>query len=202
MVKILCLTGGIAAGKSTVSMFLEEMGAKTIDADKVGHRVYDPGTQAYLQVIEAFGQDIVGDDQHINRRKLGAKVFGLPEELKKLTDIVWPAIRRDIELEIAGYEAAYPDGILVLDAAVLFEAGWFNLGNEVWVVVVDREVAIKRAMARDLLDRDAVEKRIDAQLSNEERMRRADVVFENDADESDLKETVIKEWSRSCESSI
>ncbi len=202
MVKILCLTGGIAAGKSTVSMFLEEMGAKTIDADKVGHRVYDPGTQAYLQVIEAFGQDIVGDDQHINRRKLGAKVFGLPEELKKLTDIVWPAIRRDIELEIAGYEAAYPDGILVLDAAVLFEAGWFNLGNEVWVVVVDREVAIKRAMARDLLDRDAVEKRIDAQLSNEERMRRADVVFENDADESDLKETVIKEWSRFCESSI
>ena len=202
MVKILCLTGGIAAGKSTVSMFLEEMGAKTIDADKVGHRVYDPGTQAYLQVIEAFGQDIVGDDQHINRRKLGAKVFGLPEELKKLTDSVWPAIRRDIELEIAGYEAAYPDGILVLDAAVLFEAGWFNLGNEVWVVVVDREVAIKRAMARDLLDRDAVEKRIDAQLSNEERMRRADVVFENDADESDLKETVIKEWSRFCESSI
>ena len=201
MVKILCLTGGIAAGKSTVSMFLEEMGAHTIDADKVGHRVYDPGTQAYLQVIEAFGQDIVGDDQHINRRKLGAKVFGLPKALKKLTDIVWPAIRRDIELKIAGYEAAYPDGTLVLDAAVLFEAGWFNLGNEVWVVVVDREVAIKRAMARDLLDREAIEKRIDAQLSNEERIARADVVFENDADESDLKEKVIKEWSRFCESS-
>jgi dephospho-CoA kinase len=195
-VKILCLTGGIAAGKSTVSMFLEELGAKTIDADKVGHRVYDPGTQGYIKVVEAFGSDIVGDDQVINRRALGAKVFGKPEELKKLTDIVWPAIRRDIELEIAGYEAAYPDGILVLDAAVLFEAGWFNLGREVWVVVADREVAIERAMARDALDRKAVESRMDAQLSNEERTAKADVVFENNADESVLMEKVRKEWVR------
>ncbi|MFT7686184.1 MAG: dephospho-CoA kinase [Candidatus Azotimanducaceae bacterium] len=194
--KILCLTGGIAAGKSTVSMFLEELGAKTIDADKVGHRVYDPGTQGYIKVVEAFGSDIVGDDQVINRRALGAKVFGKPEELKKLTDIVWPAIRRDIELEIAGYEAAYPDGILVLDAAVLFEAGWFNLGREVWVVVADREVAIERAMARDALDRKAVESRMDAQLSNEERTAKADVVFENNADESVLMEKVRKEWVR------
>ncbi|MFT5211789.1 MAG: dephospho-CoA kinase [Flavobacterium sp.] len=197
--KILCLTGGIAAGKSTVSRCLEEMGAKTIDADKVGHKVYDPGKQAYLQVIETFGQDIVGDDQLIHRRKLGAKVFGSPDELKKLTDIVWPAIRRDIELEMAGYEAAYPDGMLVLEAAVLFESGWFSLGDEVWVVVVDREVAIERAMARDSLDREAIGQRIDAQLSNEEKIARADVVFENDSDESALKEKVIQEWSRFCD---
>ncbi|MBL4681583.1 MAG: dephospho-CoA kinase [Pseudomonadales bacterium] len=196
--KILCLTGGIAAGKSTVAMFLEELGAKTIDADKVGHLVYEPGAQAYIKVVEAFGQDIVGEDNHINRRVLGGKVFGKPEALKKLTDIVWPEIRNHIKLEMAGYEAAYPDGVVVLDAAVLFEAGWFDMGDEIWVVVVERELAIERAMARDALDRQAVENRIDAQLSNAEKKEKADVVFENNGTEEALREHVEKEWARFC----
>jgi len=196
--KILCLTGGIAAGKSTVAMFLEELGAKTIDADKVGHLVYEPGAQAYIKVIEAFGQDIVGENHQINRRALGGKVFGKPEELKKLTDIVWPEIRNHIKLQIAGFEAAYPDGVVVLDAAVLFEAGWFDMGDEIWVVVVERELAIERAMARDALDRQAVENRIDAQLSNAEKKEKADVVFENNGTEEALREHVEKEWARFC----
>ena len=194
--KIICLTGGLASGKSTAAKFLEEQGANIIDADKLGHRAYDVGTQAYRQVIEAFGEDVVGEDNEIDRRVLGGKVFGKPEELKRLTDIVWPEIRRMAELEIAGFDAAYPDGIVVLEAAVLFEAGWQDIGDEVWVVIVDREIAIERSIARDGFEREAVESRIDSQLTNEERVSQSDVVIENNTDQENLLAQLQKEWDR------
>ncbi len=194
--KVICLTGGIASGKSTAAGFLSDRGANVIDADKLGHQVYDPGTQAYLKVIETFGDDIVADDNHIDRRALGARVFGRPEELNKLTGIVWPEIRRLAELEIAGLDAVYPDGIAVLEAAVLFEAGWQDIGDETWVVVVDREVAIERSMARDGFDRAAVESRIDSQLSNEQRIKLADVVIENNGSVEGMLDQLEEEWAR------
>ena len=194
--KVICLTGGLASGKSTVGTLLTEKGANIIDADKLGHRVYDPGTQAYHEVIETFGDDVVADDQHIDRSALGSMVFGHPDELKKLTDIVWPEIRRLAELEIAGLDAIYPDGIVVLEAAVLFEAGWEDLGDEIWVVIVDHDVAIERSMNRDGSNREAVEKKLDAQLTNEERISRSDIVIENNGDPEQLIDRVQLEWSR------
>ena len=161
--KVICLTGGLASGKSTASKFLQEHGADIIDADTLGHRAYDPGTQAFRKVIDTFGEDIVTDENQIDRKILGGKVFGQPDELKKLTDIVWPEIRRLAELEISGYEAMNPDATIVLEAAVLFEAGWEDIGDETWVVVVDRETAIERAISRDALEREAVEKRLNSQ---------------------------------------
>jgi phosphopantetheine adenylyltransferase/dephospho-CoA kinase len=195
-VKILCLTGGLASGKSTATEFLEQQGALVINADRLGHRAYDPGTQAYLKVIEAFGDDVVDDDHRINRKILGGKVFGQPAALKQLTDIVWPEIRRLAELEIAGFDAAYPDGLVVLEAAVLFEAGWDDIGDEVWAVVVDRETAIDRAMARDGVEREAVEQRLDAQLGNDERRRRADVVIDNNDSLSNMQAQLDEQWLR------
>lgn len=194
--KILCLTGGLASGKSTATEFLEQQGALVINADRLGHRAYDPGTQAYLKVIEAFGDDVVDDDHRINRKILGGKVFGQPAALKQLTDIVWPEIRRLAELEIAGFDAAYPDGLVVLEAAVLFEAGWDDIGDEVWAVVVDRETAIDRAMARDGVEREAVEQRLDAQLGNDERRRRADVVIDNNDSLSNMQAQLDEQWLR------
>lgn len=193
--KIICLTGGLAAGKSTASRFLEEKGAYLIDADKLGHRAYDPGTQAYRQVIDAFGEDIVMDDNHIDRKKLGSMVFGHADRLKRLTDIVWPEIRRLATLEISGFEALDPDSVVVLEAAVLFEAGWEDMGDEVWAVIVDREVAIERAMARDGATREAVEQRLDSQLSNEERASRSTVVIDNNADEAGMIQQLERAWA-------
>lgn len=198
--KIICMTGGLASGKTTASELLQSRGAEIIDADKLGHRAYDPGTQAYLKVIEAFGQDIVAADHQIDRRALGGKVFGKPEELEKLTNIVWPEIRRLAELEIAGYEATYPNAIVVLEAAVLFEASWEDIGDEIWVLAVDREVAVARAMARDNADRAAVESRIDSQLSNEERIARATTVIYNNGDQESMIEQLEAEWLRVSQS--
>jgi|TARA_B110000196_G_C21133566_1_gene659792 phosphopantetheine adenylyltransferase/dephospho-CoA kinase len=191
--KIICLTGGMASGKSTAARYLGEQGADVIDADKLGHRAYEPDTQAYREVIATFGDDLLADDKSIDRKALGGKVFGKPEELKKLTDIVWPEIRRLAEAEI---KASDPDNIVVLEAAVLFEAGWEDIGDEVWVVVVDRELAITRAIARDGFDRESVESRLDSQINNEERTSKSDVVISNNDSEEGLLEQLDQQWHR------
>lgn len=192
--KVICLTGGIASGKSTASQFLADKGAKIIDADKLGHRVYETGTQGFLKVVEAFGDDIIGDDNHIDRKALGAKVFSDSDGLKRLTDIVWPEIRRLAEMEIESLGILEPDCVVVLEAAVLFEAGWEDIGDEVWVAVVDQEIAITRAMARDGLEREAVENRIAAQLSNDERVAKADVVITNNGTLEEMLAQLEQAW--------
>ena len=194
--KVICLTGGLASGKSTATKFLSQQGAQVIDADRLGHRAYDPGTQAYRQVIETFGEEVVGADNQIDRKVLGSKVFAQPAALKQLTDIVWPEIRRLAALEIAGFEALYPDAVVILEAAVLFEAGWEDMGDEIWVVVADREVAIDRAMHRDGATRESVEQRLNAQLSNAERVARADVVVDNSVDAMHLQSQLEQHWAR------
>ena len=145
MTKVICLTGGIASGKSTAARFLQEQGAHVIDADVLGHRTYEPGSPTHAQVVAAFGRDILAADGRIDRKALGAKVFGRPAELKKLTDIVWPAIRALAEEEVAKVRGAGTARVIVLEAAVLFEAGWQDIGDEVWVNIVEREIAIARA---------------------------------------------------------
>ncbi|MCX7202054.1 MAG: dephospho-CoA kinase, partial [Burkholderiales bacterium] len=124
------------------------------------------------------------------------KVFGQPTELRKLTDIVWPAIRRLAAQEIAQIRASNTAQVIVLEAAVLFEAGWQDLGNEVWVNLVDREVAIERAMARDGATRVAVQGRLDAQRSNAERMALADVVIDNNGTREAMLGQVRRQWER------
>ena len=178
--KVICLTGGLASGKSTAVKHLATKGAVVIDADILGHQAYNPGTAAFDEVITSFGEEVRGGDGQIDRKALGGKVFGKPEALRKPTDIVWPEIRRLAELELAAIADSNSEAIVVLEAAVLFEAGWEDIGEEIWVLTVDRETAIERSMARDKAPRDAVERRLDSQLSNEVRTSRADVVITND----------------------
>ena len=194
--RVICLTGGLASGKSTAARFLKEQGAHVIDADVLGHRTYEPGSPAHAQVVAAFGRDVLAADGTIDRKALGGKVFGKPQELKKLTDIVWPAIRALAEDEIAKVRAAGTARAIVLEAAVLFEAGWQDLGDEVWVNIVDREVAIARAMQRDDLSRSTVESRLDAQLSNAERIARADVVIDNNGTPEAMQAQLRSHWQR------
>ncbi|NKC12784.1 MAG: dephospho-CoA kinase [Gammaproteobacteria bacterium] len=194
--KVIGLTGGIASGKSTAASYLSGRGAYIIDADKLGHAAYGPETPAFEQVVATFGQAIVDGSGHIDRKALGARVFGENNRLKELTDIVWPAIRRLAEARIEEHRAKQPYSVVVLEAAVLFEAGWEDAVDEVWVVIAEHEIAIRRAIARDGVDRAAVEARLAAQLSNEQRRARADVVIDNCADEHALIEQLDAHWQR------
>ena len=192
---VIGLTGGIASGKSTAARYLADKGAHMIDADNLGHRVYEAGRPAFDRVVATFGKDVVGDDGEIDRRALGGKVFGSPEQLKRLTDIAWPGILAMAKAEI---EQARNSGasFVVLEAAVLLEANWQSDVDEVWVVTVEPEVAIARAATRDGVDEAAVQARIDAQLSNAERIAVADVVIDNGGTEAGLLAKLDAEWER------
>ena len=194
--KAIGLTGSIASGKSSAARYLVERGAHLIDADRLGHLAYEPGTAAYRAVLDAFGQEVARDDGCVDRRALADRVFGRREDLERLTAIVWPVIRRLAEERLAALHVSDPTGIVVLEAAVLLEARWDDLVDEVWVLLAKPEIALRRALLRDGSDETEVRRRIEAQLSNEERARRAHVVIENNGDEALLLHRLDAEWER------
>ena len=192
--RVLGLTGGIASGKSTAAERLKELGAIVLDADRYGHRAYDKDSEGFHAVVNEFGHDIVGEDGEIDRRILGGKVFGAPDQLKRLTDIVWPVIRQFATAEINELREREPQTVIVLEAAVLIEAEWQDLADEVWVVHVEPESAKKRLMDRNNLDADAAQARIDSQITNEERLEHADVDIANGGTLKKFLAAIDGEW--------
>lgn len=194
------LTGGIASGKSTVVELLREFGAATIDADKLGHQTYEPGTDTFRAVVAAFGDELVAEDGTIDRRVLGGKVFGKPDELKRLTDIVWPGIRALAAAELQRL-AGEGTEVAVLEAAVLIEAEWQDLVDEVWVVSVSPDAARERLMARNNMSAEDADARISSQLSNAERLRHADIVLDTDCPLDEVRGRVEAAWTALAERS-
>ena len=194
--KVIGITGSIASGKSTAARYLEARGAHLIDADRLGHLAYEPGTQAHRAILDAFGPGLAGTDGLIDRGALAARAFAYPEALERLTSIVWPEIRRLADERISAIRASETRGVIVLEAAVLLEAGWEDLVDEIWVLLTHPDTALQRAVLRDGSGETEVRRRIDAQLSNEERARRAHVVIENDGETKHLEHRLDTEWER------
>ena len=194
--KTIGLTGGIGSGKSTVSQILAGLGAWVIDADKVGHEIYLPGKAAWQQVTAAFGPDILAADQTIDRKKLGAIVFGSDEARKKLNAIVHPLMCKEIERRIKEKRAEGFTQPIVVEAAVLIEANWLPLVDEVWVVVAGRSAVIERVAAQRGLSAHDTEARIVSQLADAERLKHASVVIPNDGALEDLQKRVSEAWSQ------
>ena len=196
--KTIGLTGGIGSGKSTVSQLLGELGAFVIDADKVGHEIYLPGKEAWKQVTAAFGQDILAPDQTIDRKKLGAIVFGSDDARKKLNSIVHPLMFKDIDDRIKEKRADGFTDPIVVEAAILIEANWLPLADEVWLVVTNKNAVIERVASQRGLSAKDTEARIASQLSDAERRKYATLVIENDGSLEDLKIKVQQAWNRIC----
>jgi len=188
------LTGGIGSGKSTVATMLADLGAVVINADTVGHDVYRPHTDGWRQVIAAFGSCIVRPDQTIDRPALGAIVFADPAQLRRLNAIVHPLIAADIRRRIDALRAAGTGAPIVVEAAVLIEAGWQSLVDTVWLVVASRAAVTQRITAQRGLSAGDVARRIDSQLSDDERRRFADVVIENTGSLDTLRHEVARRW--------
>ncbi|PKN82537.1 MAG: dephospho-CoA kinase, partial [Chloroflexi bacterium HGW-Chloroflexi-9] len=191
---VIGLTGGIAAGKSTAAELLREFGAVVIDADRLGHRSYEPGTPGFEKVVNHFGHDVVGKDGNIDRRILGGKVFGAPGELQRLNELIWPEIRTLIREEIAQIRTADKNAFIVLEAAVLIEAGWQDLCDEIWVVHTSTKSAVHRLRTRNGLTEDAAMARIDSQMSTKDRLSYAQVKIENSGTEEQLRQRMEKAW--------
>jgi dephospho-CoA kinase len=175
---------GIASGKSSVTKILQDkMDLIIIDADKIGHNAYEKQTPCFYKLIEAFG-DMIVDEQsgEIDRRKLGGIAFSNKDKMVELTSIVWPEIRRLLIDELEKIKSTAKAGdmpMVALEAAVMCEAGWYDLVSVLWVIQVDRDTARDRLMARNSLSSEEAMKRIDSQMSNEERSKFATHVLDN-----------------------
>ena len=192
---VLGLTGGIASGKSTVASMLHQRGAAIIDADKLGHRVLEPGSAGWAAIVEAFGPEIVSENGEIDRRRLGAVVFSDAAQRARLNAISHPRIRAMALEEIATLRARGDVDVAVVDAALLFEGKWDDFCDEVWVVYAPEDVAVARLVARNGLTVDEARERLRAQLPIEEKRARGDVVIENNGSLADLRAQVDQAWA-------
>lgn len=192
---VIGLTGGIASGKSTAAEVLREFGSQIIDADRLGHKAYAPDSLFFEKVVNEFGHDIVNEDGEINRQILGGKVFGDPEQMARLTKILWPAIRQLAKEEIAECKRRGVE-VIVLEAAVLIEAGWQDLVDEVWVLSVKPAIARARVIKRNGLTEEAAQARIDSQITNKEREEYADVKIDNSGELERFQKRLKTQWNK------
>jgi dephospho-CoA kinase len=194
VVKIVGVTGGIGSGKSTASKFLGELGAIIIDADQVGHKIYLPDTPAWREIVEAFGDTVVAPDRTIDRAKLGPIVFSAPEKLQTLNKITHGKIYAYIQGQIDYIRTQKPDAVVAVEAAILLEAGWLSLVDELWVVVAEEDVAMARLQQYKDMPEDQARARIKAQMSNDARMAKADQVIWNNGGLPELQQAVKTAW--------
>jgi dephospho-CoA kinase len=195
-IPVIGLTGGIGAGKSTVTQMLEELGAAVIDADKVGHQIYLPDLPAWREIVATFGPEVLNADRSINRQALGKIVFADPEALRTLNRIVHPKMFDRMAELVAELRVRGGMKAIVVEAAVLIEANWMPLVDQVWVVVASEAVVVDRLAKQRNLSPDQVRTRIAAQLSNDERLKHAHVVIRNDGSLEEVRTAVRQAWDR------
>ena len=198
---VIGLTGGIGTGKTEVSRLLQELGAKVINADQVGHEAYTPHSEAWEEVVKAFGDGILQQNEEIDRRKLGSIVFADPEQLATLNGIMHPRMAAIVREKLVGLETRGVE-VAVVEAAVLFEAGWDTLVQEVWTTESPVESVVARLQERNGFEPNEIRKRIASQMSSAERSSRATEVVSNSEELPDLENTVKEIWKRRVEGRI
>jgi len=195
---VIGITGGIASGKSTISKFLEGMGAYIIDADEIGREVVQKGEKAYNEIVRYFGSDVLLNSGEINRKKLGNIVFSEPEELKVLNDITHPEIVKRISEKIDDLKKAGVKAIII-DAAILIEMGLNKYCDKIWFIQTNKETQLSRLMERDRFDSKNAQNRIKRQHGNEKNIAFADVIINNDKPLEKIREEVKEIWDKTIE---
>lgn len=175
MIKI-GLTGNIASGKSTVAQVWRKMGAQVIDVDELAHSLYRPKTQVWHQVIRAFGKGIMKNDNTVNRAVLREIVFPDKKKMKKLTRIMYPAIVKELETQLAAAKSK----VVVADMAVLFEAKAENLFDKIVVVRVSQYNQLKRLTEERDLTREQALDRINSMTFHGEKISACDYMLDGD----------------------
>lgn len=172
------LTGGVACGKSTAASRFAELGAKIIDADQIGHDLMLPQNPAYTEIIKHFGRKVLNPHGEIDRKALGALVFADPEKRRKLNAILHPRIILRQEDLAAQYHSENPFAVIVIDAALIYEANAGNRFRKIIVAWCTLEQQIQRLMAKSDMSRGEAVARVAAQMPAEEKRRRADFVID------------------------
>ncbi|WMM31208.1 dephospho-CoA kinase [Shouchella clausii] len=172
------LTGGIASGKSLVATYLEKQGIPVVDADKLARQVVEPGEPALAQIVATFGEHVLQTDGTLDRKQLGAIIFGDEQKRKQLNEIVHPAVRQSMKKQADLYEQRGYTRV-VLDIPLLYESNLFHMVNQVWLVYVDEATQLRRLIERDGLTETEANQRIAAQMPLTAKKAQADVLIDN-----------------------
>ena len=192
---IIGLTGVTGSGKTTVAGLLAARGAAVIQADTIAHETYAPGSEGWREIVEAFGREVLAADGSVDRRKLADIVFADSKALKRLNAITHPRARALIEHRIRELTAARAQ-VMVLEAALLLEAGWRDLADEVWVTAAPPQICAARAAQRLNISLANAEARVRARLPDKKRRAQADVVIDTSGRIEDTEQAVEAAWAR------
>lgn len=194
--KVIGLTGSIGSGKSTVSCFFEELGAIVIDADQVSRQVVEPGSPALKELTVAFGENILNPDGSLNRTLVAEIVFNSDEKRELLNSIIHPMIFNEINSTIEEYREKGTE-IIILEAALILEKkGLIKLIDKLIVVSIDEETQKKRLEGRGDLSKEQINARINSQLTNNEKIKHADYIIDNNQDLVNTREQVRELWDK------
>lgn len=193
--RIIGLTGGIACGKSTISLTLRELGAVIIDGDVLSRQLTQPGGAALPAIRERFGAGMFLPDGTLDRRALGDAIFSSDDLRAALDGIMQPLLLRMI---LQGIEDARQRGaaVCVLDMPLLYEKNLDGLCDRVWCASIPRETQLERLMARDGFTREQAEMRLASQMPSEEKAARADVVIDTSGSIQYTKERIIERYAQ------
>ncbi len=194
---VIGVTGNIGSGKTTFSRLLEqEKGCLRLDADYLGRLVAEPDGEAYDELWQTFGEEYFLADGSLNRPKMAELVFNNPTELAKLNGIMHPAVLRQIKKEIAAAKAENPQQIVVVEAALLIEADYLGILDELWLVWADDEVRLARVMSRDGATAEQAQARMRNQMPQAEKTKYARRIVHNNNDINDLRSELEAVWQQ------
>ena len=189
---VIGLTGNIGSGKSTVLAMLAQLGARIVDADDLVHQVMDRGTPVWQAVVDTFGEAVLDEGGRIDRKKLGSVVFDDPQALKRLEEIVHPAVDESFLELVRNAE----EPVMAVEAVKLIESGVHHVLSSLWLVTCPEEERLRRLVEGRGADPEDVQERLKAQMPEEEQARWADVVIVNGGTLEQTWEQVKAEWER------
>lgn len=190
---IIGVTGNIGSGKSLAVTYLQELGAAVIKADQVGHAVLEPGTVAYRNIIDTFGQSFLDEQGRIDRKQLGEYIFSDPtgQRVTVLNRLTHSCIRTEIQQQIDTFRSHGYD-IIIIEAALLVDSPLMELIDQLWLIRTSPELATRRAAQRDNCTEESIWKRRKAQRDQDALADQADVIIDNDGSPEALREKIKK----------
>lgn len=186
------LTGSIAVGKSFVCDVFRELGCHVLDADKTAREVVEPGTPGLAKIVETFGEDVLRMSGELDRGKLGAIVFSDEEKRQLLNSIVHPLVIEEQDKWLNGWGLRDPDGIAIVDAALMIESGGYRRFDSLIVVWCQPAIQLERLIMRDNISAEEASRRIAAQMPQEEKKKFADYLIDTSAGLDDTRRQTIE----------
>ncbi len=193
---VIGLTGNIGSGKTTVCHMLAKRGCLCLNADVLGHSVSEPGGEAYQQLRNSFGAEYFSEDGRLLRPRMAELVFNNQCELARLNGIIHPAVRRVLCQKIAAAQAEQPDRVVVVEAALLVEADYLPLLDQLWLVWADDDVRLARVMARDKLSQEQALARMNNQMAQAEKAKYARYIVHNNRGRKELADELQNVWQQ------